>query len=481
MMKVEARSSEQLPTLRHGTWHLWGLSAPDDHTTVDITGPRHLLGSMHTLIVPSYWGVPRQQRLALALLEAELNPYILPLVDAVLELDEPTVSHSVLVEVEPSRVCVTRLSGELPASRMTHLVTDSDGAALAETVIALAYQLTVYPEQPLGMPDDVEVSGGRGMTEYPPRWQEDIEFIVAEVPPGMATPRRASLADRLRDRGFLVFDCPADRLADPAEPSLCIPASRSQEVGQVAVAATEGDSAAENNRTEIADVESALSQKSVTKVVTTTGDRKLLPVAIIATLLLMVVAISVVAWKVGDGGSGSSRGSDSDAKGDIIAELPRQAPRQAPRQMPPDVSQAPELPPEVTLTNAGVAVSFPGGWELDPTSPLDRMTAVDGGDMRVLVLAYPLTATTTLDHVVAGLSSDTAADQTKTAPERRQVMGTDVVVVVERLPSGNSVVLWHHKIVDGVQISVGCQFRGSQIPESHPVCDQAVQSARPEV
>ncbi|MDO5030074.1 MAG: type VII secretion-associated protein [Corynebacterium sp.] len=447
MMKVDVRNqvtaSEQLPTLRHGTWHLWGLSAPDDGEVVDIIGPRHLLDSMHTVIVPSYWGVPRQQRLALALLDAELNPYLLPLADAVLELDAPTVAHSIVVEVEPSRVCVTRVSGESPASRMTHLVTADDGAALVETVIALAYQLTVYPEQPLGMPDDVEVSGGRGITEYPPRWQEDIEFIVAEVPPGMTQPRRALLADRLRDRGFLVFDCPADRLAEPAE------ASALTSVHQPP-----------------ADVEGADTADHVGTAATAGRPSGVVPMLVIATLLLLVVVISVVAWRV-------SEGTDSDIDDGITTDLPR---RSSPTMSPP-----PEPPPEVTLTGAGVAVTFPGEWQLDPTSPLDRMTAVDGGDMRVLALAYPLTDTTTLDHVVAGLSSDTAADPTKSTPERKHVMGLDVVVVVERLPSGNSVVLWHHKIVDSVQISVGCQFRGSQIPESRPVCDRAVQSARPEL
>lgn len=484
-MRVEVQNSESLPTLRHGTWHLWGLCAPGDDANVNIVGPQHLLESMHTVIVPSYWGVPRQQRLALALLEAELNPYILPLVDAVLELNPATVSHSILVEVEENRVCVTRISsgpdGET-ASRMTHLVGANDSAALVETVIALAFQLTVYPEEPLGMPDDVEVSGGRGMTEYPPRWQEDIEFVVAEVPPGMAEPRRALLAERLRDRGFLVFDCPANRLADPPELSL---------LGAVHSPHSVAHSGAEKKLDEVDELITAEAEKTTSNAGTKlTARSNLVPAVVIATLMLLVVIISLIVWRVGDGDSGNSR--DKTGRGDA-AMVPRPA-------QPPQSSQPPDLAPpqsetarpdatspaapgainEVTLTNAGVTASFPAGWQLDPTSPLDRMTAVDGDNMRVLALAYPLTTVATLDHIVAGLSSDAAADDTKSTPERRQVMGIDVVVVVERLPSGNSVVLWHHKIVDGTQISVGCQFRGTQIPTERPVCDQVVQSARPE-
>ena len=76
MIRVDSPDTTQTPTLRHGTWHLWGLAAPADTTELAVHGPRPLLESMQTVIVPSYWGAVRQCRLASALLAAELNPYM---------------------------------------------------------------------------------------------------------------------------------------------------------------------------------------------------------------------------------------------------------------------------------------------------------------------------------------------------------------------------------------------------------------------
>lgn len=460
MIRVESSSTTQTPTLRHGTWHLWGLAAPADTAELAVHGPRPLLESMQTVIVPSYWGVVRQCRLASALLAAELNPYILTLADAVVELDEATVSHSVLVEVEETRVCVTRLSGNHIASRMTHLVGANDSAPLVETVIALAYQLTIYPDAPQGIPDDVEVSGGRGITEYPPRWQEDIEFIVGEVPPGLANPRRALLVDRLRDRGFLVFDCPASRLGE------CVNPAWLKSIGDAGIGEVEqSEDFAGRRPAARAEASSTSNQSTVVSVVA------------VGLLTVVVLIVGIAAWLISGGIVSENEGRQKQRETSHAQAPPVTTP---PVTTPPPTSKpVPGSAPVVKLTNAGVEARFPGGWELDSASPLDRLIAVDGGDMRVLVLASPLSQDMALEHLAAALSSSVAGDETKSAPERRQVLGTDVVVVEERLPSGNSIVLWHHKVMDGTQVSVGCQFRGRTIAPIRPVCDQAVVSARP--
>lgn len=460
MIRVESPCTTQTPTLRHGTWHLWGLAAPADTTELGVHGPRPLLESMQTVIVPSYWGAVRQCRLASALLAAELNPYILTLADAVVELDEATVSHSVLVEVEETRVCVTRLSGGRIASRMTHLVGADDSAPLVETVIALAYQLTMYPDAPQGIPDDVEVSGGHGITEYPPRWQDDIEFIVGEVPPGLAKPRRALLADRLRDRGFLVFDCPASRLGECVNPALL------KSIGDADPGEVEpSEDFAGRRPAARAEASSASNQSTVVSV------------AAVGLLTVVVLIVGIAAWLISGGIASENEGRQKHREASHTQAPPVTTP---PVTTPPSTSKpVPDSAPVVTLANAGVEARFPGGWELDSASPFDRLIAVDGGDMRVLVLASPLSQDMTLEHLAAALSSSVAGDETKSAPERRQVLGTDVVVVEERLPSGNSIVLWHHKVMDGTQVSVGCQFRGKIIAPVRPICDQAVVSARP--
>lgn len=460
MIRVDSPDTTQTPTLRHGTWHLWGLAAPADTTELAVHGPRPLLESMQTVIVPSYWGAVRQCRLASALLAAELNPYILTLADAVVELDEATVSHSVLVEVEETRVCVTRLSGGHIASRMTHLVGANDSAPLVETVIALAYQLTMYPDVPQGIPDDVEVSGGRGITEYPPRWQEDIEFIVGEVPPGLANPRRALLVDRLRDRGFLVFDCPASRLGE------CVNPAWLKSIGDAEAGEVEQLEDLAGRHPAARGEASAVSNQST-----------VVSVAAVGLLTVVVLIVGIAAWLISGGIGRENEGRQKQRETSHAQAPPVTTP---PVTTPPPTSKpVPDSAPVVMLANAGVEARFPGGWELDSASPFDRLIAVDGGDMRVLVLANPLSQDMALEHLAAALSSSVAGDETKSAPERRQVLGTDVVVLEERLPSGNSIVLWHHKVMDGTQVSVGCQFRGRTIAPVRPVCDQAVVSARP--
>ena len=345
MIRVESSSTTQTPTLRHGTWHLWGLAAPADTTELAVHGPRPLLESMQTVIVPSYWGAVRQCRLASALLAAELNPYILTLADAVVELDEATVSHSVLVEVEETRVCVTRLSGGHIASRMTHLVGANDSAPLVETVIALAYQLTMYPDAPQGIPDDVEVSGGRGITEYPPRWQEDIEFIVGEVPPGLAKPRRALLVDRLRDRGFLVFDCPASRLGE------CVNPAWLKSIGDAEVGEVEQLEDFAGRRPAARVEASAVSNQSA-----------VVSVAAVGLLTVVVLIVGIAAWLVSGGIGRENEGRQKQRETSHAQAPPVTTP---PVTTPPPASKpVPDSAPVVTLANAGVKLGFPAGGSL---------------------------------------------------------------------------------------------------------------------
>lgn len=502
MIRVEVPGTAALPTLRHGVWHKWGLAASADFEVSEVDGPRHLLESMHTVIVPSYWGAVRQQQLALALLAAEINPGIITLADAVCELDPPTLVHSVLVEVERNRVCVTRLSGSHHASRMTHLVGADDGAAAVETVIALAYQLTIYPDSPLGLPDDVEVTGGRGITEYPPRWQEEIELIVAEVAPGLPTPRRGLLVDRLRDRGFYAFDCPASRLAEPKLGRFDV--SEGLDSNQIVDACESMEPSEPGGIVLPARNREGLDARRPRR--SPSMRRASEPIAVIGGVVLLVAIAALGLLLVGtsddsndgnthggsDGGVNSGRieaGGDSGAgQADLNTEQSKsgnnrdtQALKQphTPNAMKPPGGPGLENRPEIVLSEDGVAASFPNNWEKDPTSPLDRMIVTDGGDMRVLVVSNTLSPGAGLDHLVAGLSSHSATDETKSSPQRRWLDGTEVVVVEERLPSGKSVVLWHHKIVEGKQISVGCQFRGAIIAAERPVCNRAVLSARP--
>ncbi|ALA68400.1 type VII secretion-associated protein [Corynebacterium lactis] len=437
---------DSLDTLREGTWHLWGMAAVglNHQFTPTPDARRSLLQSIHTVVIPSYWALPRQRKLAQKLIDQGINPVIVKLADAVSELEPPSVAHSIIVEVEKERVCVTRTTGPRRVSRLIHTVGGGEGAALVETVIAVAYQLTASPDDPSGVPDPVEVNGGRGVTEYPKKWVDSVEFIVAETPPGYPVLRRQPLVDRLRSRGFLSFVVPCESLADSPMPTPTPrPAEPTPDFGGVPSGSEEP------------------SQKAQVAVA-------------IGVLAVSVVVLAGLIWAIPHMGARDAEGSFPPAPSES-----RSVHAQPSVASPPPPKPQDPAPIDVDIEFAGVALSLPGGWQRDDTSPRDRLIAVNGGDMRVVAQSYPLSDGASLEHIVAGLTSHSEVDATMSIPVRSQLYGIDMVTLQERPPSGQSVVLWHHKIIDGVQVSVGCQFRGSDIPRQRPACEKAVQSAIP--
>ena len=476
-----------IETLRFGVWHRWGLVAPVWGSIPQLEGDQHLIDHMKLAIVPSYWGMWRRELLQQHLDDIGVASPVVTLAEAMLTVESATVTHSILVEVEEHQVCLTRLSNYDGASRLVPSVGAEDAAALVETVIAAAYQLTHDPEDIHGIPDLVEVNGGRGITEYPPLWVESLELIVAEVPPGLPRPRRFVLADRLRRRGFLVFEPPVklfgadtfDTLIDRGY--LVLDADESSEL------ASEEEARDAASATPSHPLQRIFPQLRGGTELDSVGRRKSLPSATTALGMALLCVLGVV----GIGGAlwlgPQLRGAG--VPGEQVVAAPSEAGAG------PDVSPtgpADALPQELTqqegsmaepaaveLSAAGVAVSMRPGWEVAETGPLDRLIVENGGNMRVVVVGYPLHPEADLDHVVAGLSSQVAINATMSVPVRTNLYGLDVVTAQERPPSGRSVVLWHHRIVEGVQISVGCQFRGSTIAPERPDCEQAVKSARP--
>ena len=51
-------------------------------------------------------------------------------------------------------------------------------------------------------------------------------------------------------------------------------------------------------------------------------------------------------------------------------------------------------------------------------------------------------------------------------------------IVHEERPEDGSVVIWHHRMENDRQLSVGCQYRGPIVPQVRPQCTEAVVSMR---
>nr|WP_240393844.1 type VII secretion-associated protein [Corynebacterium lactis] len=372
--------------------------------------------------------------------------------EAVADLEQPSVPHSVVVEVEEDRVCVTRTTGPYPVSRLAHTVGARDAAALVETVIALAYQLTAEPDNPGGTPDVVEVNGGRGITEYPQRWQQSVEFIVGETPPGMPSPKRQPLVDRLRSRGFLTFEVPAGILGEAPSDEPFDPLTPVDAPGTL-------------DLTEDSDADRPTGT-------TSSATRSLVAIGALTVGVFFLVVLAMVLPEGSKPVLTTAAGPNTERVAPSGAQVPSASASES-SPMPVVANGASEL------ESAGIAVSMPPGWRLDETSPLDRLIAIDGGSMRVVAVAYPLADGAVLEHIVAGLTSHATVNATMSVPVRVTMYDTEMVTVEERPHSGQSVVLWHHKIIDGIQVSVGCQFRGSKIPLQRPACDSAVRSAKP--
>ena len=174
-------------------------------------------------------------------------------------------------------------------------------------------------------------------------------------------------------------------------------------------------------------------------------------------------------------GAGGERGGGDDAGGGKHADGAGQGGSRGPDGAPPNSAAAPEAR-GIELVGNGVRVELPAGWRVDERATAEALVLVDGGTMRVLVSAGEVPWGMDADGIVAGLTAHAAGDPAMDGVRREVIDGLDVVVHEERPPDG-SVVLWQHKLVDGWQVSVGCQFRGATIPQVRPVCGRALRSA----
>lgn len=114
------------------------------------------------------------------------------------------------------------------------------------------------------------------------------------------------------------------------------------------------------------------------------------------------------------------------------------------------------------------------GWHLGGATRAREEYVGDDEGMRVLVAAKetPLKTQEEMDAAMLGALNDVSAGDSGVT-----VVSTQPVSYEENYPS--STTLWHVRLVDGHQISVGCQYRQWN-EQREKVCQEFVETARPE-
>lgn len=123
----------------------------------------------------------------------------------------------------------------------------------------------------------------------------------------------------------------------------------------------------------------------------------------------------------------------------------------------------------VARADVPVALDLPGWARSGATAQREEFQSADP-DMRILVSAVPtpLKSQEELDRAVLGAVANTAGIR---------VAGHAPVSYEEAYP--DSTTLWHVRLVDGHQVSVGCQFR-EVTGQRLRICDAAAKASHPE-
>ncbi|WJY99047.1 hypothetical protein CHAN_02080 [Corynebacterium hansenii] len=436
--------------------HAWGPAArgPEgDAATID-----GFDAAPDVVITPSYWGGRRRELFAEELVRRGFDPRIGDVATELMGLERPAVGHSFLVEVEPGRICVSRLDFDsgLADSRLSFR--GGDAIEIIRDVAAELLGAAGDAVGDVGGGHAVGIGDAAGIDDVLDR--SDAEFIVA------ADDDR--LLSDMRRRGWLAFPVPVELLG----------ARRHGSDGD------SGDGRVVDGPPAVEDVPDGLDIAALRRRARDLSRaprrprHRLLPVPSLAAAALACVIAAVAIVLIVDGPVGAAWRDETVVA--AAAEEPDGAARPAPEAEPaptdPAAPKAGTKPPVRELAGKGVRVEMPEGWRIDAAAGADALVLVDGGTMRVLVSAGRLPAGTDVDALAAGLAEHAEGTPGMDAVRREVLEGLDVVVHEER-PADGSVVLWQHRVVDGWQISVGCQFRGATIPQVRPICGEAVRTA----
>lgn len=447
------------------TLHLWGRAAAEPEAfdrVVAAHRARNAGRSPELVVTPTHWGGRRRELLARALLRQGADADVTDIATRLLAAEPPVAAHTILVEPEPGRICVSRLdfgagaNGIAISSRLTHRTGDR---------LAIIADLTDELLADAGASDDA----GR-----------DAEYIVAGDD---------GIIAGLRRRGHLVFPVPEPELrridADSPAESRGV-ADIGSPVGESGEPADEDASVGGANPAAAPAIDVAELRRRARDAGEASASKKLRAPVGVAAGALLITAFVAIAAILGSGPAGPRDGA-GDANGIAAAGIAEPGPAEEHADGPAEGSteehaEGPAGGPTdaaaggSVLRDNGIQVTLPTGWEIDAAARPDGLVAVNGGRMRILAIATAVPEGTPLETLAASIGALAAADPTADRVRRELIEGIDVVTHEER-PGDGTVVLWQHRIVGPWQLSVGCQWRDPTIPQHRPICGQALRSA----
>lgn len=507
--------------------HLWGPNADDSpqqaaSTILSMAGATE--GErVDVVFVPSYWGDARREILAGNLKNSGREIIVSDPAQVLLALQGPTVSYCILVEVEPDRICVSSMDYEAAQvhSTIVHTSMMKSLDIRVETLIAVAHQLSTNPAAGIDPIDGAPIDSLRGITNYPQSWVDSVEFVVAEASQPefrAATSREEPLLSALRRRGFLAYHFPFAELdsfvsssanqraqalgrpnqsvieqselpdldcADPgavdSEPGECESSLRMKDV----------DSKQSQPALAVAQIRQRLQKPGREELGEQRSSRRearnLEPARVLAGALAVVAIAGVVSgatFLAGqrqdiDFAAASAGAADSGEKSSgAVSSTPSYGAQNSPEATIVEdtiVAESGQFDDgTIRFEGAGVATKAPKHFLQDFSNAEDRLVLYDGDRMRLILMSHPVSAEVTLDEIEARMTAQSLEGGAMSNARRTRVGEVDVVTMEERLPSGRSVALWHYRVIDGRQISIGCQYRGHSIPDTRSDCETAV-------
>lgn len=441
------------------TLHLWGPAAaePEAFDRVVAAHRARNAGRPPELVVtPTHWGGRRRELLARALLRQGADADVTDIATRLLAAEPPVAAHTILVEPEPGRICVSRLDFGAGA-----------GVEAGANDIATSSRLTHRTGDRLAIIADLtdELLADAGASDDAGR---DAEYIVAGDD---------GIVAGLRRRGHLVFPVPEPELrridADSPAESRGV-ADIGSPVGESGGFADEDASMGGANPAAAPAIDVAELRRRARDAGEASASKKLRAPVGVAAGALLITAFVAIAAILGSGPAGPRDGA-GDANGIAAAGIAEPGPAEehtdGPAGGPTDAATD-----GTELRDNGIQVTLPTGWEIDAAARPDGLVAVNGGRMRILAIATAVPEGTPLETLAASIGALAAADPTADRVRRELIEGIDVVTHEER-PGDGTVVLWQHRIVGPWQLSVGCQWRDPTIPQHRPICGQALRSA----
>ncbi|WP_295627484.1 type VII secretion-associated protein [uncultured Corynebacterium sp.] len=464
--------------------HLWGPSAREPDGDGELVETLIGDGEPTLVITPSYWGGRRRELLADEFVRRGIDPPMTDLATEVMALDPPTVSRSFLVEVEPDRMCVSLLDFDTGLADGRLSFHGGDGLAvvrrMAGELLGAAADDGTGTATTAGSADAAETAGSAGSAGDlgdPAGNRSGTSAVIMDDPPALDDAEFIVAGDDLlvadmRRRGWSAFPVPVDELGVGARTMASQSIVSDDAVDHRPIDGL--DVAALRSRARaMADEPRTLRAGSLAVV----GALACVACAVAITAVMLIVdgpvgrvwrEESAMAAAVEEGnGDGGVRAAPGDATTDRADEAAVPSPDPGPKASG-GASQE--------LAGHGVRVELPPGWRVDESAGHEALVLVDDGPMRILVTAGEVPVGMTTAELVVGLTAHAAGEPTMNRVRADVVEDMDVVVLEER-PGDGSVVLWRHRIVDGWQLSVGCQFRDATIPQVRPVCDGAVVGA----